>query len=89
MRKLRSLVVGDNAAAFARSIDITPPRWANFEAGMPLSREVAIKLVHKIPGLTLDWLYLGRTEGLTVQLSRQLEGIGEEATARRRPARNG
>lgn len=63
----------ENQAAFARRLDISLARWNNFERGSPLSHQIAVKLVRLVPGLTLDWLYLGKTDGLTVDLARRLE----------------
>lgn len=70
--KVRGLY-GDNQAAFARRLGISLARWNNFERGSPLSHEVAIKLVRLVPALTLDWLYLGATGGLSVELARRLD----------------
>lgn len=65
------MVAGDNQTSFAARIGIEVKRWNNFERGSPLSKEIAILLVQKIPGLTLDWLFLGKEDGLT--RTRQLE----------------
>jgi transcriptional regulator with XRE-family HTH domain len=78
LRRLRTAVVGDNSSEFARRLGISAKRWSNFENGYPLSREVALKLVQIVPGVTLDWLYLGKIEGLTVDLARRL-GLLEAA----------
>ena len=40
----------------------------------PLSKEMALRIVRKFPGVTLDWLFLGRTEGLSAELARMLSG---------------
>jgi hypothetical protein len=31
-----------------------------------------VRIVRKFPGVTLDWLFLGRPEGLTVEIARAL-----------------
>lgn len=47
--------------------------WNNYEgANMLLPPNVGGKLVECVPGLTLDWLYLGRTSGLDGDLKRKL-----------------
>lgn len=60
-------------SAMARWLDISQQRWSNFENSKPLSHEVAMKLCRKVPGLTLDWLYFGKTDGLPMRLARDLE----------------
>lgn len=77
LRRLVAIEAGGNSALFARRLDLSAQRWNNFERGLPLSRQVAVKLVLTVPGLTLDWLYLGRTEGLSVQLAQRLEVLPE------------
>jgi plasmid maintenance system antidote protein VapI len=78
LRLLRAVIEGEETGAvtrFARRIGITVPRWSNFEGGLPLSKDVAIRLVQQIPGLTLDWLYLGRRAGLSVELDQRLDNF--------------
>jgi len=71
LKALRYMIAGDNQTTFAAQMGIEVKRWNNFERGSPLSKEIAFLLVQKIPGLTLDWLFLGREDGLT--RTRQLE----------------
>ncbi len=71
LKALRFMIAGENQTSFAARIGIEVKRWNNFERGSPLSKEIAFLLVQKIPGLTLDWLFLGREDGLT--RTRQLE----------------
>lgn len=65
LKALRHMVSGENQTTFAAKIGIEVKRWNNFERGSPLSKEIAILLVQNIPGLTLDWLFLGKEDGLT------------------------
>ncbi len=65
LKALRYMIAGENQTLFAAKIGIEVKRWNNFERGSPLSKEIAILLVQKIPGLTLDWLFLGKEDGLT------------------------
>lgn len=65
---------------FANTLGVEFKRWNNFERGSPLSKEVAIILVQKIPGLTLDWLFLGHEDGLSLKLHRQLMEVGNVQT---------
>ncbi len=71
LKALRHMIAGENQTVFASKIGIEVKRWNNFERGSPLSKEIAILLVQKIPGLTLDWLFLAKEDGLT--RTRQLE----------------
>jgi hypothetical protein len=78
---LRQVVAGDNQTAFARQMGIEVKRWNNFERGSPLSKEIAFILVNKIPGLSLDWLYRGVEDGLSVKLQRELADAGNSTTS--------
>lgn len=62
----------DTSAGFAEYIGIERRRWYNFHNGMPLSRDVAFQLVQRVPGLSLDWLYFGKADGLPLELARRL-----------------
>lgn len=59
-------------------------RWNNFERGLPLGKEAAFQLVQKIPGLTLDWLFLGKEDGLPVKLQRELLEAEKASTSDKR-----
>ncbi|MCU1293062.1 MAG: family transcriptional regulator [Bryobacterales bacterium] len=77
LRLLRTVVSGESQTAFSAWIDIEPKRWNNFERGMPLSKEVALLLVRKIPDITLDWLFLGNENGLSVRRQREFAEAGK------------
>jgi hypothetical protein len=78
---LRLAVTGESQTAFAQRVGIEVKRWNNFERGLPLSKDAAITLVRKIPGLTLDWLFLGNEAGLTIKLQRELTEAGKGSTS--------
>lgn len=78
--KLREALDFEESAEFAREMGYTPTRWNNFENGQRLTRDVALRLVQKIPGLTTDWLFLGKTDGLPWEL---LAKLGELPRPRR------
>jgi hypothetical protein len=61
------------SAAFAAAIGATPTRWNNIENSGSLSREIAFRIVQKFPGITTDYLWFGRMDGLPLQRVRQLE----------------
>lgn len=77
---LRLAMSGENQTRFAAQIGFEIKRWNNFERGLPLSKDAAIQLVTRIPGLTLDWLFLGREDGLPVKLHRELVEAGKAIT---------
>lgn len=72
LKRLRTAFGYATVPAFAVLLRVEPKRWYNFENGFPLSRDMAILLVQRIPGLTLDWIYLGRADGLPIELARRL-----------------
>lgn len=73
LKILRFMVAGNNQTAFAVRMGFGVKNWNNFERGHGLSKEAAIQLVQKVPGLTLDWLYLGKLDGLPLRLRDDLE----------------
>jgi hypothetical protein len=75
LKRLREMLGYSTAIGFARFLHMVPQRWSNFENGMPLSREIAFRLVRTVPGLTLDWLYFGKPDGLPLDLARRLGEI--------------
>lgn len=72
LRTLRALR-GMSGPKFAKWLGIEYARWNNFERGFPLPAPIAMELCQKFPGLTLDWLYRGRLDGMTFDLVRRLE----------------
>lgn len=80
LRILRQHVAGNEQGSqirFASRIGIEYRRWNNFERGYPLSRDMAVHLTRAIPGLTTDWLFLGREDGLATKLHRELAEAGK------------
>lgn len=72
---------GDSQTRFALKYGFTVKQWNNFERGSPLSKDAAIQLVRRIPGLTLDWLHLGKPDGLPGTLRAELEAAGNAVTS--------
>lgn len=89
---LRTTLDEGNASAFARRLNISASRLANLESThFNLSHDVAMRLVKAVPGLTLDWLFLGRTNGLSYELARKLGAAAESkaSTTGRRSSAGG
>jgi hypothetical protein len=57
---------------FAKYLGVGLKRLWHAENGGPLAKELALRIVEKCPGVTLDWLYLGRTKGLSLSMGRRL-----------------
>lgn len=69
LRTLRAAYGITSQKLMAERLKIEHSRYNNMENSAPLSKEVALSLVLEFPGLTLDWLYFGRTSGLTVSVA--------------------
>jgi hypothetical protein len=72
LKRLRKAYGFETSTAFAKFLDIGYVRWNAFENGAPLSREVAFLLVRKFSGVSLDWLYFGKTDAMPLELLRRL-----------------
>jgi DNA-binding XRE family transcriptional regulator len=72
--KLARIAAGfKNQRKFAAFIGVEPARYNNQERGrVDLSKEVAFKIVKKIPGCSLDWLWLGDYRGLSIGFAQLL-----------------
>src|SRR3954468_21913142 len=77
LRLLRKAEGFDNSSVWARRMGLTLPQLSNFENGVPLSLNAAKSMVRRVPGLTLDWLFFGREEGLSFDLRGRLRKAEE------------
>lgn len=84
-RILREAMGYGTSNAFAAFLGVSPQRWNNVEIGLPLSNQIAFMLVQKVPGLTLDWLYFGKADGLPLELARRLGEFGPAQSSNTRP----
>lgn len=66
--------------AFALKVGIEVKRWNNFLRGMPLPREPATILVKAFPGITFEWLWFGKLDGVPMRLQQELEAAGKRIT---------
>lgn len=80
LKLLRETLGYRTAMSFAAFLDIGYTRYHPFEKGQTLSRDVAFRLVERVPGLTLDWLYFGKPDGLPIELARHLGVFGKRST---------
>jgi hypothetical protein len=87
LKLLREVLGYVSGASFAAFLGISPQRWNNFEVAKPLSKDVALKLVRTVPGISLDWLYRGRAEALSFEMARKLGALSPPAARKVRKAR--
>jgi hypothetical protein len=64
------------AAAFARFLDVPATTYNPAETGSRLSIDVATRIVQRMPGITLDYLYFGKLDGLPFEVLRRLGLLG-------------
>ncbi|MEH2525819.1 MULTISPECIES: helix-turn-helix domain-containing protein [unclassified Bradyrhizobium] len=62
---LREIVSGENQAEFAERLGVPFKRWNNYERGYPVPRETAFLIMHKFPGMSVEWLWFGHTGNLS------------------------
>lgn len=65
----------ENSAAFAKRVGIGPTTYSQYENGIRLSLDAAIKIANKIPGLTTDYLLRAREEGMPPELRNRIEAV--------------
>lgn len=69
---LRKAFSYEQQAAFAIFLGVSKQRYGFAERGGPLGIEMAQMIVRKLPGVTLDYLYNGKPDGLSLELARRL-----------------
>lgn len=72
LRLLRQAEGYETAKDFAEVLGVTANRYGNIEAGSGLSIDIAQRIVKAVPGCSLDWLYNGVENGLSVSLRQRL-----------------
>jgi transcriptional regulator with XRE-family HTH domain len=76
LRQLRQALNYEFAKDFADKLGVSHNRYGNIEAGSNLSIEIAQLIVQKFPGMSLDWLYNGRPNGLSAEMRQALAPPG-------------
>lgn len=71
-RVLTRLYACDNSRAFAETIGIGHTRWNGIENTGALSKDVARRIWRRWPEVSLDWLWRGRDDALTIPRSNEL-----------------
>lgn len=73
--KVLRLMLGLTKAEMADANGFDRTNYGRFEAGARgLPREVAFHLAERY-GITMDWLYRGRWEGLSIDLAERLRSV--------------
>ncbi len=80
-RALTKLYAGGNSRKFAEEIGAEPTRWNGIENSGALSKDVAFKIVHRWPEVSLDWLWRGRDDAYTPAKSEAFLKAFREAAA--------
>jgi hypothetical protein len=73
LERFRTEIVRVNQSGMAQIADLTEGNWSQFQSGTrPISIKAAIRLCEEYPDLTLDWIYFGRTNGLSPEYRKKL-----------------
>jgi len=82
VRKLSGL----DQQQFAKRIGIPYKSWNHYETGYPMRREVLVTLLRHVEGLSVDWLWFGRTGNMPAGLLKQLQQLERQEREERRKA---
>jgi transcriptional regulator with XRE-family HTH domain len=88
IRTVRAIEGYELQKAFAEFLGVSPSRLANIENGLPLSIDVAQKIVAKFPVYTLDWLYNGNEGGLSATTRQAIRDAAGAGKATKTPSRS-
>lgn len=82
LRGLRE-ALGQSAKDFATSLGVAQNTWSQWETGKRMADLIAMSRVWEMTGATLDYIYLGRTDTLPLDLAQRLRaGMNQERPAR-------
>lgn len=73
LRLMREIISGDNQTDFAKRLGIDFKRWSNYERGYPIPREVAFILHDKFPGMSIEWIWFGKTDSLSANYLQKIQ----------------
>lgn len=75
----------ENSAHFASRVGLGATAYSQYENGVRLSLDAAIKIADRVPGLTTDFLVRGREEGMPAELRRRIEAVKQREEAESAP----
>lgn len=73
LRLIRMAEGEANALRWAKRMGWSAPQLSNYENGVMISRDAAIKMANMVPGLTTDYILRGKLEGMSVDFRKRLE----------------
>lgn len=77
----------DAQAVFARKIGMSATQLSNFERGdRRVPRDAALRILQRVPGFDLIWLWTGDKRGLSHDLRRRIEAVMEAEMAEQEQA---
>ena len=79
-------IFGDNQTEFSQRIGIEYKRWSNLERGYPMSRDLAWLLHKRLPGVSTDWFWFGKMDGLSAYYKEQIPLAEKRMMLRERAA---
>lgn len=85
MLRLRQRLGFKKLSDFAVYLDVSKQRWANFEYGYAVSRDIAKILKQKVPGIDYDWIWDGETAGLSDEAAAMLGETKEKKKKQKAP----
>ena len=71
----------ENSAEFAKRVGIGLTAYSQYENGVRLSRDAAVKIANRVPGLRTDYLLRGNMDGMPPELRRRIEAAQEREEA--------
>lgn len=71
----------ENSALFAARVGLSATAYSQYENGVRLSLDAAIKIANRVPGLTTDYLVRAREEGMPAELRMRIEKAKEREGA--------
>jgi transcriptional regulator with XRE-family HTH domain len=83
-RRLSNLrhALGLTQRQFAEILNITGPRWANYEVGTSrIPVDIALRLVEKWE-VSLDWMYYGNEAKMPKQLRETIKAVAQQHRSR-------
>jgi hypothetical protein len=73
LERFRNKIPHVNQAGMAQIADLSEGQWSVFQSGTRLiTRDAAIRLCDEYPGLSLDRIYFGKTDGLSPEYRKKL-----------------
>lgn len=76
LKALRAAEGIESQADMAAALQVEFNRYNHAECGRGLSKEIALRICQRFSGVTMDWLYFGRPDFLSIRLAKSLAELG-------------